>query len=151
MNGEGTKDRPNVNHLLDNICMNGQYMPISNTPITAVSVTPAVAGYVTINVDMLKKNKLSDIVFTAGSGTVGTVGMVVYLYDITHAIVIGQIIFASGESNIVKTTSVKIYVTPYTGNLYFRSTANKGSVVGASCTLNSTGINIYNKLPGTNI
>ena len=151
MKGEGTKDRPNVNHLLDNICMNGQYLPISNLPITAISVTPVVAGYVSVNVDMLKKNNIHDIVFTAGSGVVGTAGMVVYLWDIADATVYGQIIFSSGEDNIIKSTSVKIYIIPKTGTLNFRTTANKGSTVGTSCTLNSSGINFYNKLPGTNI
>jgi len=151
MRREGTKDRPNVNHLLDNIVMNGQYLSISTLPITINSVTAILAGYITINIDMLKKNKLSDIVFTAGSGSIGTAGLTVQLYDITNAALIGSVAFTSGQNNMVKTVSVKIYLSAKSGNLLLQASAYKTSAVGTSSSLNSTGLNIYAKLPGTNI
>ena len=151
MKDEGTKDRPNVNHLLDNIVMNGQYMPVSSVLGSGNSTAYFVMGWATINIDMIKKGKVQDIVFTAGAGAVGGGGMTVRLYDFTNATEIALLTFSALESNTVKSVSVKTYLLSKTGILMLNGAYKRTAAPIAVNVLNSTGINIYAKLPGVEV
>lgn len=148
---EGSKDRLNVNHLLENIIMNGQYFPISSVLGSGNSVAYFVQGWATIDIDMLKKRRVEDIVFIAASGAVGGGGMTVRLYDMTNATEIATLLFSAAESNSIKSVTVKTYLLAKSGRLLLNGAYKRTAAPIAVNNLCSTGLNIYSKLPGVEV
>jgi len=148
MRREGTKDRPNKNHLLAGIIQNGQIFPLLQSSKSTNLTTYAVVSNVIIDVDLIKKSKVKDMRLVARSASVGGGGLSVQLFDNDAAAEVGVVSFLGSEDQTIKSASVKSYLSGLTGRAFFTLRIKKDGPTGPS-TVRSVALECYGKLSGT--
>jgi len=109
MRKEGGLDRGNKNHLWANQVTNCVWLAIDNQLRSTNSTSWAEAGRIIFPCCCIRKRKLADARFYAGSGTLAADGLDVQLYDLTNAAQIALINFLGTEDDTVKWESFLSY------------------------------------------
>lgn len=99
---------------------------------TTNSTSYSVISATIINMDLFRKNKISDILLVARSSSLGADGLDVQLYDFDNAAEIGIITFGGAEDQTVKTASLKTYLQGITGRIFAQLRIKKAGPIGPS-------------------
>ncbi len=134
------KDWPWVLRKITNGIANSMTCPMVHDSLTTNSTIFSLAGRVIYNHDTVNRLKLVEVEFIAESGTLGTDGLLVELFDKTNAVSIGTISFLGTEDDTIKSIDVLSYFQSLAnGSIVLECNFAKGGAIGPA-TINSASV-----------
>ena len=146
---EGSKDRPNRNHLIENFVTNSSTITIVNQSYTTTNLSFQLVNTGFCNTSLYKCSRVTDAAFVVSTGNlVPTGGMEVQLYDLTNAAIVTTITFVAGEILTFREGDILSYMQGLTSRTKLAFGVLCRRVAGGgSASIVYAGIEIHGKLP----